>query len=65
VFQELTPAARLIYAAARDHFLPSIFARLDSRRRTPDYAMALNAALTAFYIVFGGGFRSELLGGYC
>ncbi len=27
--------------------------------------MALNAALTAFYIVFGGGFRSELSGVTC
>ncbi|BEJ07219.1 hypothetical protein CcaverHIS641_0404880 [Cutaneotrichosporon cavernicola] len=49
--------ARLIYAAARDHFLPSIFARLDSKRRTPDFALSLNAALTVFFIVFGGGFR--------
>ncbi|GMK58980.1 hypothetical protein CspeluHIS016_0604220 [Cutaneotrichosporon spelunceum] len=49
--------SRLIYAAARDHFLPSMFARLDPKRRTPDLALTLNAALTVFFIVFGGGFR--------
>lgn len=52
-------AARLIYAAAKDHHMPEIFARLHHRRRTPDYAMALQAAMTAFFIIFGGGFRRE------
>lgn len=55
----IMPASRLIYAAARDHFLPSIFAKLHPKRRTPDHAMALQAGLTVFFIVFGGGFRSE------
>lgn len=36
-----------------------MFAKLDPKRRTPDYAMGLNATLTTFYIIFGGGFRSE------
>ena len=52
-------AARLIYAAAKDHHMPEIFARLHHRRRTPDYAMALQAGLTAFFIIFGGGLRRE------
>lgn len=56
----LTPvAARLIYAASKDHQLPEIFGRLHHRRRTPDYAMALQAGLTAFFIIFGGGFRRK------
>ncbi|RSH93948.1 hypothetical protein EHS25_006601 [Saitozyma podzolica] len=52
--------ARLIYAASRDHFLPEVFSRLHQRRRTPDNAMALQAGLTIFYVVFGGGFRTLL-----
>jgi amino acid transporter len=39
--------------------MPEIFARLHPRRRTPDHAMALQAGLTAFFIIFGGGFRRE------
>lgn len=54
------PAASLIYASARDHFLPEVFTRLHYRRRTPDNAMALQAALTTFFVVFGGGFRCQL-----
>jgi amino acid transporter len=52
-------AARLIYAASRDHFLPEMFSRLHHRRRTPDNAMALQAGLTIFFVIFGGGFRSQ------
>jgi amino acid transporter len=54
-------ASRLIFASARDNFLPSAFAKLHYSRRTPDNAMALNATLTVFFICFGGGFRCE----YC
>ena len=53
----IDPASRLIFASARDHFLPSAFAKLHYSRRTPDNAMALNAALTVFFVCFGGGFR--------
>lgn len=53
----MTLASRLIFASARDHFLPSAFAKLHYSRRTPDNAMALNAALTIFFVCFGGGFR--------
>lgn len=52
-------AAHLSYAAAKDHFLPEIFARLNGSRRTPDNAMALQAGLCSFFVVFGGGFRSK------
>jgi amino acid transporter len=52
-------AAGLIYAASRDHLLPELFSRLHHRRRTPDNAMALQACLTIFFILFGGGFRGE------
>jgi amino acid transporter len=50
--------ARLIYASSRDHFLPSVFAKLHPTRRTPDNAMILQAAITTMFILFGGGFRS-------
>lgn len=53
----ISVAARLIYAASRDHFLPEIFSRLHHRRRTPDNAMALQAGMTTFFVLFGGGFR--------
>ncbi|KAK8869635.1 hypothetical protein IAR55_000203 [Kwoniella newhampshirensis] len=52
--------ARLIYAASREHFLPSVFSRLHHRRRTPDNAIALQASLSLFFIIFGGGFRAIL-----
>lgn len=53
--------ARLISAAARDHFLPEWFGRLHPTRRTPDHAMLLNVGLTTFFVIFGGGFRSKLV----
>ncbi|WOO85533.1 Cystine/glutamate transporter [Vanrija pseudolonga] len=52
--------ARLISAAARDHFLPEWFGRLHPTRRTPDHAMLLNVGLTTFFVIFGGGFRKLL-----
>ncbi|WWC69289.1 uncharacterized protein I206_103227 [Kwoniella pini CBS 10737] len=52
--------ARLIYAASREHFLPSIFSRLNYKRRTPDYAIGLQAGLSLFFVIFGGGFRALL-----
>ncbi|WWC60955.1 uncharacterized protein I303_103532 [Kwoniella dejecticola CBS 10117] len=52
--------ARLIYAASREHFLPSIFSRLHQKRRTPDYAVGLQAGLSLFFVIFGGGFRALL-----
>ncbi|WRT67316.1 uncharacterized protein IL334_004286 [Kwoniella shivajii] len=52
--------ARLIYAASREHYLPSIFSKLHPKRRTPDYAVALQAGLSLFFVVFGGGFRALL-----
>ncbi|WVW82894.1 hypothetical protein I302_104908 [Kwoniella bestiolae CBS 10118] len=52
--------ARLIYAASREHFLPSVFSKLHPKRRTPDYAIGLQAGLSLFFVVFGGGFRALL-----
>ncbi|WVQ78463.1 hypothetical protein IAT38_000549 [Cryptococcus sp. DSM 104549] len=56
----LYTTARLIYAASKEHFLPSIFSKLHHRRRTPDNAVALQGALALFFIIFGGGFRAIL-----
>ncbi|WVQ98904.1 hypothetical protein IAU59_006035 [Kwoniella sp. CBS 9459] len=52
--------ARLIYAASREHFLPSVFSKLHHRRRTPDNAIFLQVALASFFIIVGGGFRAIL-----
>jgi amino acid transporter len=59
IYELMRVAARLIHASAKDHFLPDLFARLHPNRRTPDNAMFLQASLTSFFVVFGGGFRSE------
>ena len=54
------PAAKLIFASARDRLLPEMLGRLHYRRKTPDNAMFLQASTTTFFIIFGGGFRGKL-----
>ncbi|OWZ57458.1 L-methionine transporter [Cryptococcus neoformans c45] len=56
----LYTTARLIYAASKEHFLPSIFSRLHPQRRTPDNAILLQGGLAIFFVIFGGGFRALL-----
>ncbi|KII88471.1 hypothetical protein PLICRDRAFT_111101 [Plicaturopsis crispa FD-325 SS-3] len=51
-------SSRLIYAAGRERYLPAMFGRLHSTRKTPLNATLLQAALTIMFIVIGGGFRS-------
>ncbi|KAF8522271.1 amino acid permease-domain-containing protein [Hysterangium stoloniferum] len=50
--------ARLIYMAGKERFLPSIFGRLHQGRKTPINAIILQASLTIFFIMVGGGFRT-------
>lgn len=50
--------SRLIYAAGREGYLPSLFGRLHSTRKTPLNATILQAAITSAFILMGGGFRS-------
>ncbi|KAF8334270.1 L-methionine transporter [Cantharellus anzutake] len=50
-------SARLIYTASRDGYLPAIFGRLHSTRKTPLNAIALHSTLIISFIAFGGGFR--------
>ena len=50
-------SARLIYVAAKEGYLPSMFGRLHKTRKTPLNAMLLQAGVTMLFIVFGGGFR--------
>ncbi|KAF9053722.1 amino acid transporter [Hymenopellis radicata] len=50
--------SRLIYAAGRERYLPSLFGRLHSTRKTPLNATILQAAITSAFILMGGGFRS-------
>ncbi|KAF8077916.1 L-methionine transporter [Lyophyllum atratum] len=50
--------SRLIYAAGRERFLPALFGRLHSSRKTPLNAAMLQAAITITFIMIGGGFRS-------
>ncbi|KLO13529.1 L-methionine transporter [Schizopora paradoxa] len=51
-------SARVIYVAAKDGYLPSIFGTLHRTRGTPMNATLLQAGITMLFIVFGGGFRS-------
>lgn len=51
-------SARLIYVAAKEGYLPSMFGRLHKTRKTPLNAMLLQAGITMFFIIFGGGFRT-------
>ncbi|QRV85826.1 amino acid permease [Ceratobasidium sp. AG-Ba] len=53
-------SARLIYAAAREGYLPSLFGRLHASIKTPINAMGLQVAVTLFFILIGGGFRSMI-----
>lgn len=50
--------SRLIYAAGRERYIPALFGRLHSTRRTPLNAALLQAAITIIFVVIGGGFRS-------
>ncbi|KAG6909687.1 hypothetical protein DXG01_015888 [Tephrocybe rancida] len=50
--------SRLIYAAGKERFLPGLFGRLHSSRKTPQNAALLQAAITISFILMGGGFRS-------
>ena len=51
-------AARLIYVAGKEGYLPAFFGRHNKTLKTPLNAMCLQAALTIMFIVIGGGFRS-------
>lgn len=51
-------SARVIYVAAKEGYLPSIFGNLHRTRGTPLNATLLQAGITMLFIVFGGGFRS-------
>ncbi|KZS99222.1 L-methionine transporter [Sistotremastrum niveocremeum HHB9708] len=51
-------SARLISVAAQEGYLPSLFGRLHSTRKTPLNALMLQAGLTLMFILVGGGFRS-------
>ncbi|KAG8758919.1 hypothetical protein FRC14_007115 [Serendipita sp. 396] len=50
--------SRLICAAGREGFLPSLFGDLHPVRGTPVNATILQAVLTSFFVIFGGGFKS-------
>ncbi|CAG7846043.1 b(0,+)-type amino acid transporter 1 Short=b(0,+)AT1; AltName: Full=Glycoprotein-associated amino acid transporter b0,+AT1; AltName: Full=Solute carrier family 7 member 9 [Serendipita indica DSM 11827] len=51
-------SSRLICAAGREGFLPELFGHLHPVRKTPLNATILQAVLTLFFVIFGGGFRS-------
>jgi len=51
-------AARLIYVAGKEGFLPSLFGTLNPRLKTPLNAMLLQAVITIVFICLGDGFRS-------
>jgi len=51
-------AARLIYVAGKEGYLPALFGTLNSRLKTPLNAMLLQAVITIIFICLGDGFRS-------
>ncbi|KAJ7452382.1 L-methionine transporter [Mycena galericulata] len=51
-------SSRLVYAAGREGYLPALFGRLHTTRKTPVNASLLQAAITTAFILIGGGFRS-------
>ncbi|TFK29971.1 L-methionine transporter [Coprinopsis marcescibilis] len=51
-------SSRLVYAAGRERYLPAIFGKLHSTRKTPINATLLQSAITILFILIGGGFRS-------
>ena len=51
-------SSRLVYAAGRERYLPAVFGKLHSSRRTPLNAALLQSAITIAFIMIGGGFRS-------
>jgi len=51
-------SSRLIYMAGKERFLPKVFGRLHKTRNTPVNALGLQAVLTVFFILVGGGFRT-------
>lgn len=51
-------SSHLVSAAGRERFIPAVFGRLHSTRKTPLNAALLQAAITIVFIVIGGGFRS-------
>ncbi|KAJ7774570.1 amino acid permease-domain-containing protein [Mycena maculata] len=51
-------SSRLVYAAGREGYLPAMFGRLHTTRKTPLNASLLQAAITTAFILIGGSFRS-------
>ena len=51
-------AARLIYVAGKEGYLPALFGTLNPRLKTPLNAMLLQAVITIVFICLGDGFRS-------
>jgi len=51
-------SSRLIYAAGREKFIPAVFGKLHTTRKTPLNASLLQAVITIAFIAIGGGFRS-------
>jgi amino acid transporter len=50
--------SHLVSAAGREGYLPSMFGRLHTSRKTPLNAALLQASITIIFITIGGGFRS-------
>ncbi|KAF9013851.1 L-methionine transporter [Cyathus striatus] len=51
-------SSRLVFAAGRERYIPSIFGRLHTTRKTPLNAALLQSTITIAFILIGGGFRS-------
>lgn len=51
-------SARLVYAAGREGYLPSLFGQLNLRTKTPVAATLLQSVLVMLFVLFGSGFAS-------
>lgn len=55
---QIYTSSRLVYAAGREGYLPSIFGSIHKRTATPLYATIFQAVMVLIFILFGSGFAS-------
>ncbi|CAO1627427.1 unnamed protein product [Sympodiomycopsis kandeliae] len=55
---QIYTSSRLVFAAGKEGYLPSIFGRINSKTVTPVYATLFQCVLVILYILFGSTFTS-------
>ncbi|CEH17885.1 amino acid transporter [Ceraceosorus bombacis] len=51
-------SGRFVFTAGKEGYLPKVFGRINTRTRTPIWAIVLQAGLVLLFILFGSGFAS-------